>query len=99
MTIDRRAWFSPGIIIHIATALLMIGVTYGVMSSRMEVVTAQLGEMRVELREFRSAQNDVIRAQERMAFLVTRIEALERFKDGQESINVRVFSGLSKLGG
>jgi TolA-binding protein len=104
MTIDRRAWFSPAVLIHLGTALVMIGVTYGVMSSKMEVVTvqntrveAEVTAVRGEIKELRNNQEQVIRAQEQMRYFEIRLAGLEGFRAAQIEYNGSFMTKLAVL--
>lgn len=71
------------------------------LEEQMEKQTKRLDEsiadLRGDLKSLQQAQGDVIRAQERMAALVTRIEALERFAAAQGDYNTNFMATLAVL--
>ena len=98
-----KQWLTPGLIIQLATTLIMLGGSWGIMSNRIEVVLQQnqrmenqIAELRSDLRTLQTAQSDVVRAQERMSALTDRIAALERFQADQVSYNTRFLSEIAR---
>lgn len=102
--IERTKWLTPGLLIQVATTLIMLGGSWGIMSNRIEVVLAQnnrmeqqIADLRGDIRTLQNAQNDVVRAQEQMAALKDRILNLERFQSDQVSYNTRFLSAISRI--
>lgn len=94
-----KQWFSPGVILGVVGWIFLLGVG----SNRLAGLESKVGELQIAIQSSTSAnQNstvELVRYQERVASLTSRLEQVESFKSMQEQVNVRVFSALSKLGG
>jgi hypothetical protein len=104
MTIDRRALFSPGLLIQVATILVTAGISWGLMSSKLDVLAGQnarteseVSGLRVEIEKLRSNQEQVIRAQEQMRYFEIRLAALEGFRAAQIEYNGSFMTKLAVL--
>jgi len=101
---DRRQWLTPGFMKEVVVAVLMIGGTIWTIQSKVDVLRkdndrleASIADLRGDLKSLQAAQADVIRAQERMAALITRVEALERFQAAQNDYNTNFMSSIAVL--
>jgi hypothetical protein len=94
-----KQWLSPGIVLGIIGWVFLLGVG----SNRLEGLEKQVAELQVAISAStvsnQNATVELVRYQERIASLTARLAQIEDFKTTQEQINVRVFSGLAKLGG
>lgn len=105
-----KQWLSPGIVLGVIGWVFLLGVA----SVRLSSLESQVGDLKAaveasdkaarngvidELKANNAAVVELVKYQERIAALQSRFDVLEDKMATQESINVRVFSGLAKLGG
>lgn len=94
-----KQWLSPGIILGVLGWIFLLGVA----SMRLNGLESKVVELQAAIEKSTMANQDatveLVRYQERVASLGGRLAVLEEKMANQEQINVRVFSGLAKLGG
>ena len=94
-----KQWLSPGVILGVVGWIFLLGVA----SVRLSSLETQVAELKATIvdgaKDSRDATVELVRYQERINFLTSRVQQVEDFKTVQEQVNVRVFSGLAKLGG
>jgi len=94
-----KQWISPGVILGVVGWIFLLGVA----SMRLNGLETKVGELQAAIEKSTTANQtatvELVRYQERVSSLGGRISVMEEKMANQEQINVRVFSGLAKLGG
>lgn len=94
-----QQWLSPGVILGVIGWIFLLGVG----SNRLASLEITIGELKTAIAAStaanQSATVELVRTQERLASANSRLAVLEEKMANQEQINVRIFSGLAKLGG
>lgn len=103
MTERTREWFhqwlTPPVLINLIGFVLVIGGAW----VRLGALEIQVADLKTQIVGSQTAAQDyakeLVRLQEKIVALGDRLHIVETFKVDQEQINVRVFAGLSKVGG
>lgn len=98
-----KQWLSPGVILGFVGWVFLLGVA----SFRLSSLEGQVAELKTTIQTTSAdstkanfaATIELVRYQERLTAVQSRLAVLEDKVSTQEQINVRVFSSLSKLGG
>lgn len=94
-----KQWLSPGVVLGVVGWIFLLGVA----SVRLSSLEGKVGELQSTVldatRANQGATIELVRYQERLEAVKSRLAVLEDKVSTQEQINVRVFSALSKLGG
>lgn len=98
-----QQWLNPHTLITLVSFVLLLGGAWfrlGAVEKQLEALQAQSTTSQTATQAtVQAATTELVRYQERISAMGDRVRVLEQKASDQESINVRVFSGLSKLGG
>ncbi len=98
-----QKWLEPHTLMALAAFLLLLAGAWfrlGSVEKQLEALQVQsVASQTATQTTVQAATTELVRYQERIAAMGDRVRVLEQKASDQENINVRVFSGLSKLGG
>jgi len=98
-----QKWLEPHTLMALAAFLLLLAGGWfrlGAVDGQLESLQLQTAASQSSTQTtMQAATTELVRYQERIAAIGERVRVLETKASDQEQINVRIFSGLSKLGG
>lgn len=98
-----QKWLEPHTLMALGAFLLLLAGGWfrlGAVERQLEALQVQTSTSQtVTQTTMQAATTELVRYQERIAAMGDRVRVLETKASDQEQINVRIFSGLSKLGG